>query len=243
MSEFERQTELRMPMHNIPLRWNPVTEVYEPYSAQDAVETRAIKGIVTTQAPGGLTDDTKDFEDDLLNGKIIKVHHSGKDYFREISDTAGGTLSFNPLVPEVPEEPAVESSAVIGASPGGIATIRCKTAGVAGDAYSVEVIAGTGESQSLDVALVEDLLTITSPTGVTGDPTAVLAGNLEALFAGVPAVDAVFSVDDEFEAGEIALTEDPIAFTGGSDAAAAIPAVIADEGDAYEVLPIDAPVA
>ena len=243
MSEFDMQTLLRMPMHNIPLRWNPVTEAYEPYSAQDTVETRAIKGFVTTQAPGGLTDDTKDFEDDLLNGKIIKVRHGSKDYFREISDTAGGTLTFDPLVPEVTEVPAVESSAVIGASPDGIATIRCKTAGVAGDDYSVEVIAGTGESQSLGVSLTDDLLTITSPTGVTGDPTAILAGNLEALFAGVPAVDAVFSVDDDFEAGEIALTEEPIAFSGGSDTVAAIPAVIADEGDAYEVLPMDAPVA
>lgn len=243
MSEFERQTDLRMPMHNIPLRWNHVTQAYEPNAAQDSVETRAIKGFVTAQAPGGLTDDTKDFEADLLNGKIIKVRHGIKDYFREISDTAGGTITFDPLIPEVPEVPAVESFAVIGASPGGIATIRCKTAGVAGDAYSVEVIAGTGESQSLGVTLVEDLLTITSPTDGPGAPTAVLAGNLEALFAGVPAVDAVFSVDNDFEAGEIAITEEPIEFSGGADTIASIPAVIADVGDAYEVLTMDAPVA
>lgn len=226
----EDQTLLRLPDQRMTLHWNGTSfEVRTGINGAADARVADILGVVTDVNASGLTDTTKDFEAALLVGGIIRVRHGDVDYFRAITASSGHDIALPALVAAVP---AVAAFAVLGAAPSGIATIRCKTAGVAGNAYTVRIVNGTGENQALAVALAASVLTITSATDAEGDPVAVAAGDLEALFAGVPAVDAVFSVDNDITAGTIAPTAQPVQFTSG---AAAIPAVTAAVGDEYAV--------
>jgi hypothetical protein len=171
-----------------------------------------IDGIVTAGTSTSIVDSTKDFEPTTIVDKVISFVVDGVNYYRFVTASSGGQIDF------VTIGDAVAAYAVVGAEPNGIATIRVKEAGNDGNAYTVSVVAGTGVSQSASVSIDETTLTITSATDGDGEPIAMLAGNLEGLFSGTPEVDALFSVDNDFTAGAIDFTEEPIQFTGGAEA-------------------------
>lgn len=243
---LESEALLRLPMQQIPVFWDgskfvPLTITdgkIDVNMTNEAIDARvvSIRGTATEVNEVGLTDDTKDFDADLLNDKIIVVKHDGVNYYRKITDTADSDLSFAALIPEEAEVPAVPAKATLGAAPGGIIDIECVEGGIAGNDYSVQVVAGSGESSSLDASFADDLLTITSATDSNGDPVAVMAGSIGALLTGIPAIAALFEASEQFTAGEIAVMAESVAFSGGIDTVPAVPAVVADVGDEYEII-------
>lgn len=191
------------------------------------VETGALASLKSTATGGSeieVIDGTKDFETDLFANRIVKVTMDGIDYLRKITSCAGDTLTITPI------KLAVAASVVIGEDPGGIVTIRVKAPGTGGNTYSVQLIAGTGEGSLLNAYLDGTVLTITSPTNESEEPTAIPAGNIEGLIAGIPELDDLFSVDQDFTAGDLSLTLEPVQFAGGEDEIA----VVADAP--YEIL-------
>jgi hypothetical protein len=171
-----------------------------------------IEGIATAGTSTSITDTTKDFEPATVVGKVISFEVDGINYYRFITTSSGNDIGFITI------GDATGAYAVVGASPNGIATIRVNEAGSDGNAYTVSVVAGTGISQLESVVLEGNALTITSGTDGDGNPTDIMAGNLEGLFAGTVGVNSLFSVDDDFTVGAIDLTEEPIQFTGGAEA-------------------------
>lgn len=188
-----------------------------------------IMGLVTAVAAQGLTDATKDFETDIVKDKIIRIVLDGKSYLRKITAAAGALLSFPILRAEIA---AVAASVTVEGA--GSAKISAVDEGEAGNDLLVEIIAGTGNDQALAAAYDAEAkkLTISSATDAGGVAQAVLAQGLAALFAGVPAVAAVFAVSDVSN-GALDLTDDPLPLIGGADV---IPALTAPVGTPYEVM-------
>lgn len=191
------------------------------------VEDVTTKGNATGGTDTTLIDTTKNFEADILNGTTAIISVDGIDYYREIIGSVGNTFTFSSLYPGVAAFVTLTGSA--GASIG----IRCKDVGVVGNSYKIILEEGTGVSSDSAVAwdAGTTTLTITSSTDGDGNPEGIMPGNLELLFAGVPAVDALFSVDDDFTGGTpLDLVASPGAsFTGGIDA------VEVGAGAAYEI--------
>ena len=170
-------------------------------------------------------DTTKNFETSAFVNKTAKLTINNIDYYRTIIANTASGISINPI------QLAVGASVTLGGA--GSAVIRCKTLGVAGNANKIILAAGTGLGSLLGVTwdAGTTTLTITSPTDGGGSPTDIAAGNLEALFAGVPAVDALFSVDDDISAGALDLVASPgTSFTGGLDA------IAVPSGAEYEII-------
>ena len=191
---------------------SPINPVPTTQSGSSA--TVLVKGTTNQDGlPILFIDTTKNFETSAFVNKTAKITISNIDYYRTITANTASGISINPI------QLAVGASVTLGGA--GSAVIRCKTLGVAGNANKIILAAGTGLGSLLGVTwdAGTTTLTITSPTDGGGSPTDIAAGNLEALFAGVPAVDALFSVDDDISAGALDLVASPgTSFTGGLDA-------------------------
>lgn len=174
----------------------------------------ALIGTATSGSSTTLGDSTKNFGVNGFQGRSMVITVDNVDYYRNISSSAGGVLSFDTL------GDAAASSAIVGsgAEGEGQITINCKTAGVEGNQYSVSLIAGTGTGELLGASLVDNVLIITSPTDGDGIPTDIMAGNIQGLILGIPELDAIFEVESQFTAGALSLTTENIPFSGGADA-------------------------
>jgi hypothetical protein len=61
-----------------------------------------------------------------------------------------------------------KASVTIGSGDNGIVTVECDTYGTSGNAFSVDVIVGTGNDVNLSAVLSESKITVTLGTGATG---------------------------------------------------------------------------
>jgi len=192
-------------------------------------KTIVVAGVATIDGTASIiVDNTKDFEPEVVTNKLAKVTIEGVTYIREVHSCSGRLISISPI------REAVAASVIL--SGVGSATIRCKSVGDEANLYKVVVENGTEASSSLSVSFDSETstITITSATDGEGVPSDILAGNIETLFASVPAVDELFSVDDEFTAGALSLVAAPgTSFTGGVDE------IVVPEGTPYEILSIE----
>ncbi|MCK9330250.1 MAG: hypothetical protein M0Q94_10290 [Candidatus Cloacimonetes bacterium] len=189
---------------NIPTTMNAT--ITTPIQSALLRGTSTSDGTVTT-----LVDSTKNFELNSLNNRTIKFAVSNTEYIRNITSSVGDTIGFADTQPSSP------ASVTVTGSTGGSMVINCKTAGVSGNDYSVILVAGTGISQQGTVSFANNLLTITSPTDVDGNPDQILPGNIETIINNTPELSAIFVVGT-YEAGKpLDILSESVPFTGGSD--------------------------
>ena len=176
------------------------------------IQTALLYGTSTEDGTTGtLIDSTKNFELDSLNTKTIKFSVDNTEYIRNITSSVGDTIGFADTQPSSP------ASVTVTGSTGGSMVINCKTAGVNGNDYSVILVAGTGISQQGTVSFANNLLTITSPTDVDGNPDQILPGNVEGIIQTDPELSAIFIVGT-YEAGKpLDILSEAVPFTGGSN--------------------------
>lgn len=158
-----------------------------------------------------LIDSTKNLEVDSLNTKTIKFSVDNTEYIRTITSSIGDTIGF------ADTQLAIPASVTVTGSTGGSMVINCKTAGVSGNVYSIILVAGTGISQQGTVSFADNLLTITSPTNVDGDPDQIMPGNVESIINNTPELAALFVVGT-YQAGfPLDILSEPVPFAGGSE--------------------------
>lgn len=176
------------------------------------IQTSLLTGTSTSNGTTAtLVDSTKNIVTNALNNKTIKFTIGTTEYVRTITSSTGSTIGF------VDTSPAVAASVTVTGSTGGSMVINCKSLGASGNDYSVILVAGTGVSQSTTASFADNLLTITSPTDGSGNPTDILPGNVESIIDGTPELAALFDVG-AFEAGKaLDILAESVPFTGGSD--------------------------
>jgi len=176
------------------------------------IQTALLHGTSTSiGTTSTLIDSTKNFELDSLNTKTIKFSVDNTEYIRTITSSIGDTIGF------ADTQLAIPASVTVTGSTGGSMVINCKTAGVSGNDYSVILVAGTGISQQGTVGFANNLLTITSPTNVDGDPDQIMPGNVESIINNTPELAALFVVGT-YQAGfPLDILSEPVPFAGGSE--------------------------
>lgn len=176
------------------------------------IQTALLHGTSTNNGTTAtLVDSTKNLELNSLNNRTIKFSVNNTEYIRNITSSVGDTIGF------VDTQPSSPASVTVTSSTGGSMVINCKTLGVSGNDYSVILVAGTGISQQGTVSFANNLLTITSPTDVDGNPDQILPGNVEGIIQTDPELSEIFIVGT-YEAGKpLDILSESVPFTGGSD--------------------------
>lgn len=180
-------------------------------------------------ASGGSTttivDATKNFETNIFANKIASVVLGGIEYLRKITANNATTLTFPAIVA------AVAASAAIGTGTDGVVTTTVVTAGAAGNAYDIVVVAGEGNDVTLAAALADSTITVT--LGTDGAGALDNAKNTATLIAGViDALPAFTSVASGTGATAFTAAISSTDFAGGIDA---VPVVAST---AYKILNI-----
>jgi hypothetical protein len=181
-----------------------------------------LRGVATGGTETTLVDSAKDFGIDMFQNKILKIYMGDYYAYRLISGCIADTLTFATL------GDATSAHAIVGDESGGQVTIRCIENGAV--PYSVEVIAGTGESSEESISFANNILTITTSTDAMGVPMDIMAGNIHSMVTNTVGINEIFTADIDFVAGSVSLTIEPIAFSGGSIA------VVVEEGFAYWII-------
>lgn len=176
------------------------------------IQTALLHGTSTNNGTTAtLVDSTKNLELNSLNNRTIKFTVDNTEYIRNITSSVGDTIGFADTQPSSP------ASVTVTGSTGGSMVINCKTAGASGNDYSVILVAGTGISQQGTVSFADNLLTITSPTDVDGNPDQIMPGNVEGIIQTDPELSEIFIVGT-YEAGKpLDILSEAVPFTGGSD--------------------------
>ncbi|MBU7006305.1 hypothetical protein [Phosphitispora fastidiosa] len=178
-------------------------------------EVSTIRGTATDGTETMVIDSTKDFEADVLIGKVVKITIDGVDYFRRITGSVANSFIFPAILDPV------AASAVIGSGQDaeGQVTIRCQgdLDGEAGNAYSVEIVQGVDTTGDTIASLEGTVLTITVNLDGLGDPRLLAAGDMQNLIANTVGVSDKFIVDAVFVAGNIPIGGAAIPFTLGAD--------------------------
>jgi len=131
-------------------------------------------------------------------------------------DVIGDLVGSATKVPTGTPVNAVSSSADIGAGTDGTVTTSVDVKGVAGDAYSIEVVAGTGNNSPLDAAIVGTAITVTLATDGVGDPDDA-ANTATLIAAAIDALSGVSAVASGTGADPISTAEGPTDFDNGVD--------------------------
>jgi hypothetical protein len=211
----------------IDLQYHQLTDV-EALPVKVTTGNNIIAGTATGGTTATLVDTTKNLEMNSLNGKIIKIITSTKEYIRLITSSIFDTVGF------IDTEPAIPASVTVTGSTGGSMVINCKVAGALGNDYSVILVAGTGISQIGTVTFADNLLTITSSTDGSGNPEQIMPGNVEGIIDNDPTLSALFDVGD-YQAGlPLDILAEAVPFTGGSDGD---PIIAGTKYYVYEIAP------
>ncbi len=165
------------------------------------------------QATGGtkttLIDTKRVFEDDMLNGSVIRINIGGIDYYRTVTDTtaSSSTITFATL-------PGTPASCVWTVVAGHAITTVSVADG--GNDYTITAALAVGNNKPLAVTLVGNVITIALATGAAGASNDV--ANTAVLVAAAINGLAEFtsSVTTGDGSGVVPATAS-VAFTGGVD--------------------------
>jgi hypothetical protein len=177
-----------------------------------------------TASSGGsdisLVDDEKNFEADVYNSKLVKIVIDGVEYIRTITDTLMNSITFASLGGSV-------ATAILGAPEAGEVTIE--TDGMSADynAYTVEVVVSSGNNMNLSSSFADGVMTVYLGTDAEGaaDNSKNTATAIAESISQIPDFTATMTG----AGGVIAVTENPVHFTGGADA------IIPVTGDPYYI--------
>ena len=167
-----------------------------------------ISGVAATGAVNSLTDITKEFEVDILSGKLIKFSIGALEYIRTILANTPTQITFTTLFE------GAYSVAVVGDIAQGQVTITPSTKENL-DHYTVEFVSGEGNNVPLSAAFLGTMLTVTLATDGTGalDPAANTGMAVAAVIDAMP----LFSATMTGAGGAMGETLEPIPFEGGQD--------------------------
>jgi hypothetical protein len=203
----------------------PVSDLLE--EANKKFEGLSVSGVVTFGGTNYLTDNSANFDQDLLVGKLLTVEVDGIIYRREIISCEGRSLGFNDLVAPV------DASVTLGSGEGaeGQITISCKAdlGGAIGNDYSIQILQGTGTSGDNLISLDEEtkVLTITVDLNALGETRVIGAGDLQSLINNTNGISDKFLASDTLTAGNLPIGGDPVPFLGGDNG------VYLSPGDTY----------
>lgn len=176
-----------------------------------------LSGVATGGSTNTLTDDTKNFEADGLNGRLIRLMLDGVEYIRLIASSTGNQIGFNDTVPNVGAIAVVGS----GEDAEGNVSVHCKgdLLGVIGNDYSIQIVQGEGTSGENFVALDEanKILLVTVDLNGLGETRNLGASDLQVLINNAADISDKFNIPDGFTAGNLPIGGDPIPFAGGID--------------------------
>lgn len=175
-----------------------------------------VHGIATVDGLfNSIVDDTKDFMTLMFDGKTVKIVMDGKEYYRPILATTGRIITIEPIML------ATKATVSLSGSGEGNFTGGCVVStvveGVSGNDYSIQLVAGVGESLMTTISFENDVITITSGTNELGEPLYIYAGDIQSLINNTLVINELFESSVEIVAGAIEFTDEPVPFTDGSD--------------------------
>ncbi len=134
-----------------------------------------LNGVASEGSSTDLTDYSLNFASDAFVGKYIKIDVDNIPYIREIITNTANSFSFDTLGEET------EAKAFLGDGLPAEGQTSITVAEGTGINYSVQFVAGTGESTPAKVQFnqLTGLLKIISPTDVSGTPIGLLAGQIQ----------------------------------------------------------------
>lgn len=164
---------------------------------------------------GAIVDNTKDFTTSMFDGKTVKVVMDGMEYYRPIIGTSGRVITIDPIML------ATKATVSLSGSGEGNFTGSCVVStindGASGNDYSIQLVAGVGESLMTTISFENNVITITSGTNELGEPQYIYAGDIQSLINNTPEINELFESTAQIIAGAIEFTDEPIPFSGGSD--------------------------
>ncbi|HBC94375.1 MAG TPA: hypothetical protein DCZ10_16115 [Pelotomaculum sp.] len=172
------------------------------------VETSFLNGVATGGSKTSIVDSGKNFEADILVGGIAEMIIDGVTYYRSISANMGNAITISAL-------PGASASVVVGDHAGAEVTITFDEEGAAANEYMLEIVNGEGENVPLSADFTDGILTVTLATDETGAPDN--AENTATAVAGVIDILDGFSAVMTGSGGVMAVTAEPVPFTGGID--------------------------
>lgn len=174
-------------------------------SKREGMTTPFILGKATDGSPTTIIDATKNFIVNSLANTIVKFRVNGVEYVRDIVSNDANSITFSP--------PLIGASgvAVVGESGSGQVTV---TTALPGDeAYTIEVINGTGNNQPITATLTGLALVVTLATDGSGNPN----NAVNTATAVANEIDSLpeFSATMTGMGGVMPTTSSPVPFTGG----------------------------
>lgn len=177
-------------------------------------------GIATGGSKLYLDDTSKDFEPDMFLGAVAKIQIGNISYLRSVVGNTSTRIGIAPLI-------GSPATAILGSSEAGEVTITCLTDGDVD--YQVEVVVSSGQNMELSASFVDPMLTVYLGTDGTG--AADNAKNTATAIAVKIDELSAFSAEMTGAGGVIAVTEDPVNFSGGIDP------VVVTAGCEYQIKP------
>lgn len=164
-------------------------------------------GVATGGTGTTVVDSTKDFETDILNGKIIKVYIDSKEYFRKITASTANTITFPAI------KVGVAATAPITVAETGVITVTNTTTGVAGNANVIKIVEAPGSDDALSASFSNGVITVYlgKTSGVVDD----LENTVTLVTAQIDAIPEFTATATG--AGVVVVTTEDIPFTGGID--------------------------
>lgn len=191
--------------------------------------TDIIRGTATDGMNGFLEDITKTWSENEFVGKELMLEIVDVIYPVTITSNTATKLYFDPIMPPT------SATVTLGSGEGSEGQVEISLigdlSGDVGNGYSVEVVAGTGNTGMDYVTLDEEtkVFTILVDSNGQGEPRTLMAGSISVAITEHSTLSGVISTNEDFVAGNIPFTESPILFTGGDDG------IRVSEGDTYEI--------
>lgn len=174
-----------------------------------------ISGIVESATNITIVDNTKDFEENILSNKIIRIVRGTNDYYRSIISNMESEITFTPI------KISVAASVTIGAGEGDegqlVLTMKGELIGDIGNSYSFQIVNGEAENGEITIELVEvnNLIKVTVNKTSGGEQMTLAAGSLETLIVGSDLSDLIET--SGLKAGNLPAMSNPSPFTNGED--------------------------
>jgi hypothetical protein len=174
----------------------------------DALAVPFITGKATGGSIATIEDNTKNFVPLDLVGKKVKFTTGGIEYIRSIIFNGENEIGFSPNLG------GEHDTAIVGEQNAGQVTVTTAAKGDSG--YTLELVAGVGESVPLSAALAGGVLTVTLATDGAGDLITSMGNYASDIAFAINALPE-FTASMTGSGGVMSPTTEPIEFTGGID--------------------------
>lgn len=181
-------------------------------------ETIIIEGMATEGGINYLMDDTKNFLDNSLKGKLITFTLDGIQYMRKILGNTADTIMFDVTAPHVNAFIIVGT----GEESEGQFTISCRgdLAGSVGNDYSFQVLETDKTNGDVNFELddVNKIFKVLVDKNGMGETMPLMVGNLDTSLKNSE-FNTSFVIEDGWSPGFVPFMEEPLDFAGGIDGA------------------------